>query len=111
MVNSHLTPRLILLTRHGESRDNVRGRIGGDLVLSGKGELDAKKPANFVKKRFQNERAASVWTSTFQRTNLIANPIARFPKVQWRSLDEINVGVCDGMTYEEVKKNMPDEYE
>nr|GEV28287.1 6-phosphofructo-2-kinase/fructose-2,6-bisphosphatase-like isoform X1 [Tanacetum cinerariifolium] len=111
LVNAHLTPRPILLTRHGESRDNVRGRIGGDPVLSGKGELYAKKLANFVKKRFQNERAASVWTSTLQRTILTANPIAGFPKVQWRALDEINAGVCDGMTYEEIKKNMPDEYE
>ncbi|RXH87570.1 hypothetical protein DVH24_034470 [Malus domestica] len=33
-VNTHLTPRLILLTRHGESKDNVRGRIGGDNPLS-----------------------------------------------------------------------------
>lgn len=32
-VNTHLTPCPILLTRHGESRDNVRGRIGGDSVL------------------------------------------------------------------------------
>lgn len=32
-VNTHLTPRPILLTRHGESRDNVRGRIGGDPAL------------------------------------------------------------------------------
>ncbi|GJW92556.1 triose phosphate/phosphate translocator, chloroplastic [Tanacetum coccineum] len=56
----------------------------------GKGELDAKKLANFVKKRFQNERVASVWTSTLQRTNLTTNLIAGFPKVQWRALDEIN---------------------
>ncbi|KAI3829656.1 hypothetical protein L1987_03783 [Smallanthus sonchifolius] len=26
-VNTHLTPRPVLLTRHGQSRDNVRGRI------------------------------------------------------------------------------------
>lgn len=32
-VNTHLTPRPILLTRHGESQDNVRGRIGGDPAL------------------------------------------------------------------------------
>ncbi|KAI7734616.1 hypothetical protein M8C21_025411 [Ambrosia artemisiifolia] len=73
-VNTHLTPRPILLTRHGESRDNI-------------------------------------WTSTLQRTILTANQIAGFPKIQWRALDEINAGVCDGMTYEEIKKNMPDEYE
>ncbi|GER30495.1 6-phosphofructo-2-kinase/fructose-2 6-bisphosphatase [Striga asiatica] len=134
LVNTHLTPRPILLTRHGESRDNVRGRIGGDsvirhknmrflacskspfdltnvLVVSDSGELYAKKLANFVEKRLKNEKAASIWTSTLQRTILTASPIVGFPKIQWRALDEINAGVCDGMTYEEIKKNMPEEYE
>ncbi|THU67925.1 hypothetical protein C4D60_Mb05t29850 [Musa balbisiana] len=90
LVNTHLTPRPILLTRHGESRDNVRGRIGGDAVLSEAGELYSKKLANFVEKRLKSERTASI---------------------QWRALEEINAGVCDGMTYEEIKKNMPEEYE
>ncbi|KAG9154303.1 hypothetical protein Leryth_000744 [Lithospermum erythrorhizon] len=47
LVNTHLTPRPILLTRHGESRDNVRGRIGGDSAVSDTGEVYAKKLANF----------------------------------------------------------------
>ncbi|CAK7330521.1 unnamed protein product [Dovyalis caffra] len=110
-VNTHLTPRPILLTRHGESRDNVRGRIGGDTVLSDAGEIYAKKLANFVEKRLKSEKAASIWTSTLQRTIITASPIVGFPKIQWRALDEINAGVCDGMTYEEIKKNMPEEYE
>ncbi|XP_042512255.1 6-phosphofructo-2-kinase/fructose-2,6-bisphosphatase-like isoform X2 [Macadamia integrifolia] len=109
LVNTHLTPRPILLTRHGESRDNVRGRIGGDNVLSEAGEIYAKKLANFVEKRLKPERAASIWTSTLQRTILTASPIVGFPKIQWRALDEINAGVCDGMTYEEIEKNMPEE--
>ncbi|KAK3206573.1 hypothetical protein Dsin_020619 [Dipteronia sinensis] len=111
LVNTHLTPRPILLTRHGESRDNVRGRIGGDNVLSDTGDIYAKKLANFVEKRLKSERAASIWTSTLQRTIITASPIAGFPKIQWRALDEINAGVCDGMTYEEIKKNMPEEYD
>ncbi|GMP49058.1 hypothetical protein CsSME_00016178 [Camellia sinensis var. sinensis] len=111
LVNTHLTPRPILLTRHGESRYNVRGRIGGDSRLSDTGEVYAKKLANFVEKRLKNERAASIWTSTLQRTILTASSIVGFPKIQWRALDEINSGVCDGMTYEEIKKNMPEEYE
>ncbi|XP_057820148.1 6-phosphofructo-2-kinase/fructose-2,6-bisphosphatase isoform X2 [Cryptomeria japonica] len=110
-VNTHLTPRPILLTRHGESRDNVRGRIGGDAVLSEAGELYAKRLANFVNKRLKSERTASIWTSTLQRTILTASHIVGFPKIQWRALDEIYAGVCDGMTYEEIKKNMPEEYE
>lgn len=32
-MNTHITARPILLTRHGESQDNVRGRIGGDPPL------------------------------------------------------------------------------
>uniref|UniRef100_A0A6N2LW23 CBM20 domain-containing protein n=1 Tax=Salix viminalis TaxID=40686 RepID=A0A6N2LW23_SALVM len=111
LVNTHLTPRPILLTRHGESRDNVRGRIGGDTVLSDAGEIYAKKLTNFVEKRLKSEKAASIWTSTLQRTIITASPIPGFPKIQWRALDEINAGVCDGMNYEEIKKNMPEEYE
>ncbi|XP_058198819.1 6-phosphofructo-2-kinase/fructose-2,6-bisphosphatase isoform X2 [Rhododendron vialii] len=109
LVNTHLTPRPILLTRHGESRDNVRGRIGGDSGVSDTGEIYAKKLANFVEKRLKNERAASIWTSTLQRTIMTASSIVGFPKIQWRALDEINAGVCDGMTYEEIKKNMPED--
>ncbi|KAF2616376.1 hypothetical protein F2Q68_00042703 [Brassica cretica] len=75
------------------------------------GKIYAKKLANFVEKRLKNEKAASIWTSTLQRTILTAGSIVGFPKVQWRALDEINSGVCDGMTYEEIKKNMPEEYE
>ncbi|TVU17411.1 hypothetical protein EJB05_33447, partial [Eragrostis curvula] len=119
LVNSHLTPRPILLTRHGESLHNVRGRVGGDTVLrilvialiNENGELYAKKLANFVEKRLKSEKTATIWTSTLQRTILTASPIVGFPKIQWRALDEINSGVCDGMTYEEIKKIMPEEYE
>ncbi|GAB2223296.1 hypothetical protein Drorol1_Dr00017436 [Drosera rotundifolia] len=111
LVNTHLTPRPILLTRHGESCYNVQDRLGGDSVLSDAGEVYAKKLANFVDKRLKNERAASIWTSTLQRTILTASQIVSFPKIQWRALDEINSGACDGMTYDEIKKNMPEEYE
>ncbi|KAL1348808.1 hypothetical protein AAHE18_07G107200 [Arachis hypogaea] len=111
LVNTHLTSRPILLTRHGESEDNVRGRIGGDPALSKTGELYKQKLAKFIEKRLKAERAASIWTSTLQRTILTAAPIIGLPKIQWRALDEIDAGVCDGMTYEEIKKNMPQEYE
>jgi len=111
LVNCHLTPRPILLTRHGESMDNVGGRIGGDSSLSEAGQLYSGKLASFVEKRLKSERTASIWTSTLQRTILTAHPIIGFPKIQWRALDEINAGVCDGMTYDEIKKSKPEEYE
>eukprot|EP00009_Paramoeba_aestuarina_P007134 CAMPEP_0201508212 /NCGR_PEP_ID=MMETSP0161_2-20130828/1644_1 /ASSEMBLY_ACC=CAM_ASM_000251 /TAXON_ID=180227 /ORGANISM="Neoparamoeba aestuarina, Strain SoJaBio B1-5/56/2" /LENGTH=156 /DNA_ID=CAMNT_0047902795 /DNA_START=249 /DNA_END=719 /DNA_ORIENTATION=+ len=30
--------------------------------------------------------------------------------VKWKALDEIDVGICDGMTYDEVKESMPEEF-
>ncbi|KAF3333613.1 6-phosphofructo-2-kinase/fructose-2,6-bisphosphatase-like protein [Carex littledalei] len=65
LVNAHLAPRPILLTRHGESLHNVRGRIGGDTVLSDAGELYSKKLANFIEKRLKSEKTASVSTHLF----------------------------------------------
>jgi len=31
--------------------------------------------------------------------------------VQWRALDEMNAGVCDGMTYLDIKESMPEKYQ
>jgi hypothetical protein len=38
LMNIHITPRSIYLCRHGESDHNVKGRIGGDSGLSGRGK-------------------------------------------------------------------------
>jgi 6-phosphofructo-2-kinase/fructose-2,6-biphosphatase len=39
----------------------------------------------------------SVWTSTLKRTIATAMYLP-FPKLQWKALDEIDAGICDGMT-------------
>ncbi len=51
----------------------------------------------------------SVWTSTLKRTIQTAEFIP-FPKLRWKVLDEIQAGVCEGMTYEEIEKAMPEEF-
>lgn len=43
-----------------------------------------------------------VWTSTLQRTIQTAAELP-YPKLTWKSLDELDAGVCDGMTYEEIE--------
>jgi len=43
-----------------------------------------------------------VWTSTLQRTIQTASELP-YPKLTWKSLDELDAGVCDGMTYEEIE--------
>lgn len=60
LLNTHITPRPVLLTRHGESQYNVSGRIGGDPPLSPRGEEYSVKLAEFLQKRLKHERMASV---------------------------------------------------
>lgn len=37
LMNIHVQPRTIYLCRHGESTDNLEGRLGGDAGLSPRG--------------------------------------------------------------------------
>ena len=48
LMNFNLAPRQIWLSRHGESMDNVNGKIGGNSDLSPQGMKYAKALAKFV---------------------------------------------------------------
>jgi broad specificity phosphatase PhoE len=50
-----------------------------------------------------------VWTSALVRTIQTAQHL-HLPSMPWRALDEIDAGICDGMTYEEIAQQMPEEY-
>ncbi|HEY8090244.1 MAG TPA: 6-phosphofructo-2-kinase/fructose-2,6-bisphosphatase [Polyangiaceae bacterium] len=108
LLNLHVQPRSVWLTRHGESAFNVLGRIGGDSPLSEAGKAYARTLAGAVRERVGND--AVVWTSTLRRTVETAE-ILGLPYRSWRALDEIDAGVCDGMTYAEIADVMPREYE
>ena len=45
LMNIHVTPRSIFLSRHGESELNLLGRIGGDSGLSPRGQNVCASPA------------------------------------------------------------------
>jgi broad specificity phosphatase PhoE/predicted kinase len=107
-LSMHLTPRPIWLTRHGESEYNERKLIGGDADLGEKGRMFSERLANFVRERSAGGRI-EVWTSSLRRTLQTASPLTHKPQV-WRALDEVDAGVCDGMTYEQIKQQMPEEY-
>lgn len=49
LLNFNLAPRQIWITRHGESLDNVNGKIGGNSDLSEIGRLYAKALTRFIK--------------------------------------------------------------
>lgn len=106
LLNSRLVRHTVWLTRHGESQYNQRGRLGGDSELTARGQSFARALAD----RFTPPPAGlAVWTSTLRRTMQTAAPLG-LPTTEWRQLDEIDAGVCDGMTYEEMARRMPEIY-
>jgi 6-phosphofructo-2-kinase/fructose-2,6-biphosphatase 2 len=77
------------------------GKIGGDSDLSVNGWEFAKQLPNFLVQHLADHQQLIIWTSTFKRTIQTVQFLA-FPKLQWRALDEIDAGVCDGMTYDQM---------
>jgi broad specificity phosphatase PhoE len=108
LLNVHIEPRSIWLTRHGESEHNVEGRIGGDAPLSPRGAVYAVRLAAAMRERAKGASFA-VWTSTLRRTTETAERLGLDTR-PWRALDEIDSGICDSMTYAEIAEVMPGEF-
>src|SRR5690606_29788921 len=100
LMNLHIKPRSIYLCRHGETEYNQLGRIGGNADLSENGREFAKRLPELLKQQL-GEVPLAVWTSTFKRTIQTVKHLP-YPKTSWKALDEINAGVCEELTYEEI---------
>lgn len=109
LMNVHNARRPIWLTRHGEAEFNVAGRIGGDSSLSPSGAAYARQLGAFIKERSSETHGVTVWTSALRRTIETGERIP-FETSAWRALNEIDAGICDGMTYEEICEKYPEEY-
>ena len=107
LLNIHIAPRRIWLTRHGESRFNAAGRIGGDAPLTQAGEIYAESLPTFIEA--QTPDRLRVITSTLQRTQLTARHL-QAPKEAWPTINEIDAGRCDGWTYGQIERELPEEF-
>lgn len=107
LLRTQVTDSVVWLTRHGESLYNLSSRIGGNPDLSTRGEGYARALAKFVPMRATEPPA--VWTSTLKRAIQTARHLP-WEKEQLRALDEIHAGVCEGMTYNQIERQMPDEF-
>ncbi|KAM9800306.1 6-phosphofructo-2-kinase/fructose-2,6-bisphosphatase 4b isoform 3-T3 [Syngnathus typhle] len=107
LMNIHITPRSIYLSRHGESDLNIKGRIGGDSALSARGKEYAKCLRKYIQE--QNIKDLKVWTSQMKRTIQTAECLG-VPYEQWKTLNEIDAGVCEEMMYEEIQEHYPLEF-
>jgi len=107
LMNIHVIPRTIYFTRHGESMFNVVGRIGGDSDLSEGGWKYADALAQYINE--QEIEGLHVWTSQLKRTIQTACFI-NAPQERWKALNEIDAGICEEMTYEEIQEKFPKEF-
>lgn len=113
VMNLHIKPRSIYLSRHGELEYNLTGQIGGDSNLSERGWRYAKKLPELVLKSLGEENKhtnLTVWTSTLARTQQTSSFLPYKRKLQWKALDELDAGECDGMTYEEIETQFPEDF-
>ncbi|XP_039297021.1 6-phosphofructo-2-kinase/fructose-2,6-bisphosphatase-like isoform X2 [Nilaparvata lugens] len=107
LMNIHIIPRTIYLTRHGESLQNVEGRIGGDSELSPRGRQYSSALADFI--RQQHIGGLRVWTSWLRRTIQTVQSVPA-PQERWKALNEIDAGICEEMTYEEIAEKYPEDF-
>lgn len=103
VMNLNIRPKTLWFSRHGQSQFNTEERVGGDSPLSVNGEVYIESLARF----FEDKPIEQVWTSTLQRTMQTASMLPH-RKRHWKKLDEINAGVCDGLTYDEIQEQYPD---
>ncbi|MGM0424257.1 MAG: bifunctional nucleoside/nucleotide kinase/histidine phosphatase family protein [Thermodesulfobacteriota bacterium] len=102
----------LFLVRHAESFDNVQNRIGGNAELTPAGREQATKIAS----HFQGTSLPYIFCSTKTRTMQTASPVSEMQAegstlFSLSEFDEIDAGICEGMSYEEIKRSMPEIYQ
>ncbi len=97
----------LFLIRHTETEYNVSDRIGGNPSLTTKGRTQAEALGKFFSKR----KLSYIFTSGNQRTTQTARPIAKMQNdckiISIKEFNEINGGICEGMTYRDIEEKMP----
>ena len=99
--------RNLFLVRHGETFYNLENRIGGDSDLTPKG----REQAEALAEHFATVRVPIIFTSNHRRTLQTARPIAARQEpcsiIALPEFNEIHAGICEHLTYEEVRRQLP----
>lgn len=135
LLNFNLEEKQIWITRHGESEDNVLGKVGGDSDLTSRGLKFSKALAKFIeneKYKFINSKLSQyeqahpaqdhdmadidtnflVWSSMLKRSVQTASFFSEdeFDIREIRLLNELSAGICEGLTYEQIQEKFPNEF-
>jgi broad specificity phosphatase PhoE len=101
----------LYLIRHGQSAGNAEGRFGGHgpTPLSELGQQQAEKTAKVLAK----EGISAIYSSDLLRAVQTAEPLAKLlnlPIQKSHAFRERNVGVLEGLTFDESKEQYPRDY-
>jgi broad specificity phosphatase PhoE/predicted kinase len=104
------TVKHLYLIRHGETYFNLENRIGGDSELTENGRSQGKALADY----FGTKEIPLIFTSEKKRTIQTAEPIKALQKkctiIPLTEFNEIDSGICESMSYEEIRADMPQVY-
>lgn len=125
--NLHSKSKVIYLSRHGQSEYNTKNLIGGNSNITNKGIKYSKKLGEFLLNENIFDNKIKIWTSSLKRTNqtldnainnIVIKSNNKYTKNNLyknhkiiKKLDEINAGIFDGYTYDDIKNNKLNEYE
>lgn len=104
----------IYLIRHGQTDWNTEGRIQGsyDSELNENGIRQAKDlGARLLESQVNFSRIYSSKQKRAYKTAEIISNITGKPLERVAGLEEINLGLWEGLTWDEVKKSYPDEFD
>ncbi len=102
----------LYLIRHGQSGGNAEGRFGGHspTPLSLLGQTQAEITSQALAK----ERITAIYSSDLVRAVQTAKPLAKLLSldiIKTPAFRERNVGVLEGLTFDEAQKEFPSDYE
>ena len=64
-----------------------------------------------MQKSVGDDRKLTIWTSTLKRTNQTARFLPeKHLQLRWKALDELDSGACDGLTYQEIEDQYPEDF-
>jgi broad specificity phosphatase PhoE len=106
-----VTATKLFLVRHGQSAGNAEGRFGGHspTPLSDLGFEQARLTAEALAR----EKITAIYSSDLLRAVQTAEPLSKLvgiPIVTSEAFRERNVGVLEGLTFDESKQEYPNDY-
>jgi len=117
LINLHTGERPIYFIRNGLSEDSCKCKLGGDSNLSENGRKFTKCLEHYFRNELEINKTVFkekfiIFCSTLKRSIQTAENIKFLGTCHsLKALDEINVGICEGYSYQEIAEKFPKEFE